>query len=140
MSESESGSDRRRHPRIPVEHLIEARLSGPDVDATGRVLDLNNAGAFVATDVQVERDTRLEVELLLPGLDTPFPLKAVVARRTEAVEGRNHTIPAGLGLVFLTDNVMERAFIQRAVLQVLKSSLAARRALPASGSAAEAGL
>lgn len=122
------GSERRKHPRIPVEHLIEARLTGPEIDATGRVLDLNNAGAFIATDVDVERNTRLEVELRLPGLDTPFPLKAIVARRTETVEGRNTTIPAGLGLVFMTDNVMERAFIQRAVLQVLKTSLAARRA------------
>lgn len=124
---SESESERRKHPRIPVEHLIEARLTGPDLDAKGRVLDLNNAGAFIATDARVEKNSRLEVELLLPGLETPFPLKALVARRTQAVEGRNHTIPAGLGLVFVTKNVMERAFIQRAVLAVLKSSLAARR-------------
>jgi hypothetical protein len=120
-------SDRRRQRRIPVEHLMDVRLRSEGSETRGRVLDLNNAGAFVATDLALDRDARLEVELCLSG-DQSLPLQAVVARRTESVEARGHTIPAGLGIVFLTTNVMERAFIQKAVLEVLKVSLESTRA------------
>ncbi len=115
--------DRRRHPRIPVEQLMQARLVREGVDTVGRVVDLNNAGAFVATELVLPKNTKLEVELRLPGVEKSLPLQAVVARHTEAVEGRNRTVPAGLGLVFLTTNVMERSFIQLAVLAALRSSL-----------------
>jgi hypothetical protein len=106
---------------------MEVRLVCNGAEAFGRVLDLNNAGAFVATELTLEKNTRLEVHLCLPGTDNSLPIQAVVARRTEAVEGRNHTFPAGLGLVFLTTNVMERAFIQMAVLEALKMSLESTR-------------
>ncbi len=121
-------ADRRRHPRIPVEQLMQARLVREGVDTVGRVVDLNNAGAFVATELILPKNTKLEVELRLPGVERSLPLQAVVARRTEAIEGRNRTVPAGLGLVFLTTNVMERSFIQLAVLAVLRSSLESTKA------------
>lgn len=115
--------DRRKHPRIPVEHLMEARLVAGDVESVGRVIDLNNAGAFVATDLPLEKNSMLEVELAVPGIEKSLPLKAVVTRRMEEVEGQHHVIPAGLGLVFKAENVMERSFIQMAVLEALKASL-----------------
>jgi PilZ domain len=121
-------TERRRHPRIPVDQLMEVRLVGDGVDTIGRVVDLNNAGAFVATELVLEKGTKLEVELRLAGAEKSLPLQAIVARRIEAVEGREHTIPAGLGLVFLTANVMERAFVQMAVLEALKRSLESTRA------------
>jgi len=120
--------DRRRHPRIPVEQLMQARLVREGVDTVGRVLDLNNAGAFVATELVLPKNTRLEVELRLPGVEKSLPLQAVVARHTEAVEGRYRTVPAGLGIVFLTTNVMERSFIQMAVLAALRRSLESTKA------------
>lgn len=120
--------DRRRHPRIPVEHSMQARLTREGIDTVGRVLDLNNAGAFVATDLVLPKNTKLEIEIYLPGVEKSLPLKAIVARQSEAVEGRNRTVPAGLGIVFLTTNVMERSFIQMAVLQALKSSLESTKA------------
>lgn len=115
--------DRRKHPRIPVEHLMEARLVAGEVESVGRVIDLNNAGAFVATDLELEQNSSIQVELAIPGVEKSLPLKAIVARRTELVEGERHVIPAGLGLVFMTENVMERSFIQMAVLEALKASL-----------------
>jgi PilZ domain len=119
--------ERRRRLRIPVEQLMEVRLYGEGIDTVGRVVDLNNAGAFVATDLTLAKNAKLKVELRLPGADKSLPLDALVARRTEAVEGKTKTIPAGLGLVFLTQNVMERAFIQMAVLEALKMSLESTR-------------
>jgi hypothetical protein len=120
--------DRRRHPRIPVEQLMQARLVRDGVDTVARVIDLNNAGAFVATDLVLPKNTRLEVELRLPGTEKSLPLQAIVARHSEAVEGRSRTMPAGLGIVFLTTNVMERSFIQLAVLEALRQSLESTKA------------
>jgi len=131
-------ADRRRHPRIPVEHLMHARLIREGVDTVGRVLDLNNAGAFVATELVLPKNTKLEIELRLPGVEKSLPLQAIVARRTEAVEGRNRTVPAGLGIVFLTSNVLERSFIQLAVLAALRSSLESTKAQTRGGQAAGA--
>jgi PilZ domain len=128
-------TERRRQRRIPVDQLMEVLLVTDGVETLGRVVDLNNAGAFVATDLVLEKGTKLEVELRIAGADKSLPLQAVVARRIEAVEGREHTIPAGLGLVFLTSNVMERAFVQMAVLAALKTSLEATRVKVAVASA-----
>lgn len=107
---------------------MQARLTREGIDTVGRVLDLNNAGAFVATELVLPKNTRIEVELRLPGIEKSLPLQAIVARHTEAVEGRNRTVPAGLGIVFLTTNVMERSFIQLAVLEALRSSLESTKA------------
>ncbi len=133
-------AERRKHRRIPVEHVMEARLVVDGAQTQGQIIDLNNAGAFMATDLVLDRNTPVEIELQIPGEERSLPLKAVVARRTEEVAGKTRVIPAGLGLVFMTENVMERAFIQKAVLEALKGALATTRSnLPASaaGSAGE---
>ena len=116
-------SERRKHRRIPVDDVMEARLLVDGVTSSGQVVDLNNAGAFVATDLVLAKNASLVVELRFPGENKSLPLKAIVARRTEVVKGRTRDFPAGLGLVFMTENVMERAFIQKAVLEALKGSL-----------------
>ena len=47
-------------------------------------------------------------------------------------------MPAGLGIVFLTSNVMERSFIQLAVLAALRSSLESTKAKARAAQAAGA--
>ena len=89
-------SERRRRHRIPVDHVIEARLLVDGLTTRGRVLDLNNAGAFVATDLVLEKNASLVVELRFPGEEKALPLKAIVARRTETIKGRRCDFPAGL--------------------------------------------
>jgi hypothetical protein len=102
---------------------MEARLLAEEVESVGRVIDPNNAGAFVATDLELEQNSSFQSELAIPGVEESLPLKAVVARRTELAEGQRHVISAGLALVFMTENVMERSFIRMAVLDALKASL-----------------
>ncbi len=113
---------------------MQARLVREGVDTVGRVLDLNNAGAFIATELVLPKNTKLEIEIRFPGVEKSLPLQAVVARHREAVEGRNRSLPAGLGVVFLTTNVMERSFIQLAVLAALQSSLESTKAQAADAS------
>ena len=102
---------------------MEARLFVQGRESLASVIDLNNAGAFVATELDVDENTALQIELCIPGEEKSLPLKALVARRTTRIEGNRSVIPAGLGLVFMAENVMERAFIQKAVLEALRGSL-----------------
>jgi hypothetical protein len=135
MAAGMENPDRRRHPRIPVQVEMQARLLAENVDTVGRVIDLNNAGAFVATALVLPKNSKLRVELRIPGMEKEScPLEAMVARHSEEVKGRETTIPAGLGIVFLVSTAAERAFIQRAVLEALRSSLEATRAQVAVGS------
>ena len=130
-------TERRGRHRIPVAHVMEARLVADGAEARGQIIDLNNAGAFVATDLVLNTNTAVQVELQVPGEEKSVPLKALVARRTEEVRGQSRVIPAGLGLVFLPANAMERAFIQKAVLEALKGSLAMTRRNLSSAPAAD---
>ncbi len=76
-------SERRAHHRIPVYQLMEARLLVDGVASSGQVVDLNNAGAFVACDLVLAKNASLVVELRFPGESKSLPLKAIVARRTQ---------------------------------------------------------
>jgi hypothetical protein len=87
------------------------------------LVDLNNAGAFVATDLVMQKGDRIHVELDIPGVEEPKPLQAVVARRSEEIKGRKRTIPAGLGLVFVGNTPEEREFIQQVVMSTLTLDL-----------------
>lgn len=106
---------------------MEARLVRDGEESEGRVIDLNNAGAFIATELVAERGERLEVRLLVSEGEV-VPLPAVVARRSEAVTGKSREVPGGLGLVFVAESLRERAFIQKAVLEALESGMKAKKA------------
>jgi hypothetical protein len=90
---------------------------------TGTLIDLNNAGAFVATKLVLEKGERLQVELDIPGVDESRPLQAIVARCSEEIKGKRKTIPAGLGLVFVGNTPEERQLIQQVVMSTLALDL-----------------
>jgi hypothetical protein len=90
---------------------------------TGTIIDLNNAGAFVATELVLEKGDRLQLELDIPGVDESRPLQAVVARCSEEIKGKKKTIPAGLGLVFVGNTPEERQLIQQVVMSTLALDL-----------------
>jgi hypothetical protein len=103
--------------KIPVRLLTPGRLDA------GTLIDLNNVGAFVATDLDLEKGTEVHLELEIPGVDTSTPFKAVVARRSEEIQGKKETIPAGLGLVFVGNTPEERDVIQQVVMSLLTLDL-----------------
>ncbi len=116
--------ERRQHERVSPETRFEARLCAADgADGKGQVMNLSNAGAFVATDLEAEVGTRLRIYVEVPGLEREEPLQAMVMRKRDAIEGRRRTIPAGLGIVFVAEHAEERAFIQKAVLVALGMDL-----------------
>jgi hypothetical protein len=120
--------ERRKRRRFAIESTLEALLHVNGSEVKGHVVDLNTIGAFIVTDLVLEKDTSLEVELCLPDMVEPLRIKAVVARRSECVRGQNGDLPAGLGLMFLTDNEKEERFIQNAVIVALERALEKARA------------
>jgi hypothetical protein len=120
--------ERRKRRRFAIESIMEALLHVDGTEAKGHVIDLNSIGAFIATDLVLEKDTSLEVELCVPGVEEPLRIKAVVARRAERVRGQSGDLPAGLGLMFLTENEKEERFIQNAVIVALERALEKARA------------
>jgi hypothetical protein len=120
--------ERRKRRRFAIESAMEARLHVDGSEAKGHVVDLNTIGAFIATDLVLEKDVSLEVELCVPDVEKPLRIKAVVARRSERVRGRSGDLPAGLGLMFVTENDKEERFIQKAVIVALERALEKARA------------
>ncbi len=120
--------ERRKRRRFFIEPTMEIILHVDGSEAKGQVVDLNTIGAFIATDLVLEKDTPLEVELCVPDVEEPLRIKAVVARRSERVRGRSGDFPAGLGIMFLTENEKEERFIQNAVIVALERALEKARA------------
>ncbi len=110
-------------PRVEPEGIIKANLLAPGQLESGLVVDLNNAGAFVATDMVLEKGESLSIELDIPGVETPTPLRAIVVRRSEEIRGRTRIIPAGLGVVFVGNTPEERQLIQKVVMSSLTLDL-----------------
>ena len=119
MRRTTQDSERRKHPRVCPEGNIKVRLLLRGQIETGTLVDLNNAGAFVASDLVLDKGERLHVQLDLPGVEDTIPLEAVVSRRSEEIQGRTKTIPAGLGLVFVGNTHEERQLIQQVVMSIL---------------------
>ncbi|MFQ5789508.1 MAG: PilZ domain-containing protein [Acidobacteriota bacterium] len=119
MPQESTDVDRRRQPRVQLERAIRVRILRSGRPVEGYLYDLNHAGAFVATDLVLEKNSRVHLELEVPGLSEPQPVEAIVARCSREIQGRQKTIPAGLGLVFLTHTPEERELIQQVVTTTL---------------------
>ena len=120
--------ERRKRRRFVVEATMEAVIHVDGSETKGYVVDLNNIGAFIATELVLEKATPLRAELCVPDVDEEALLiKAVVARRVERIEGRSGDMPAGLGVMFLADREKEETFIQNAVIVALERALEKRK-------------
>ncbi len=84
----------------------------------GLLVDLSCHGAFLATDLSLEKGTQIGVDITLPGDLDPRPrtLQAVVTRHTNDAQ---HSQEAGLGVEFLADTEEDRDYI----LKVVKATL-----------------
>ena len=60
--------DRRRQPRVRTEGEIKVRILASGKLSEGQLVDLNNAGAFVATDLVLEKGEKVHLELDIPAI------------------------------------------------------------------------
>ena len=128
--------ERRKRRRFVVESTMEALLHVDGSETKGHIVDLNNIGAFIATELVLEKGTPLRVELCVPDVVDPLLIKAVVARREERVEGQSGDMPGGLGVMFLADNEKQETFIQNAVIVALERALEKAKVHAAAASSA----
>lgn len=115
--------ERRLQPRVPTEGRIKVRILASGRLEEGYLVDLNNAGAFVATSLVLEKGEKVHLELEIPGDSTRQPLQAVVARCSGEMKGHHRVIPAGLGVVFVGEGQAEREVIQKIVMRTLAIDL-----------------
>ncbi len=116
--------DRRRQPRVRTEGEIKVRILAGGKLVEGHLVDLNNAGAFIATDLALQKgEKKVHLELDIPGGPATPPLQAVVARCSGEIKGHHKVIPAGLGLVFVGQDQSEKELIQKIVMMTLAIDL-----------------
>ena len=115
--------DRRRQPRVRTEGEIKVRILSGGKLVDGHLVDLNNAGAFVATELVLQKGEKIHLELDIPGDATTQPLQAVVARCSGEIKGHHKVIPAGIGIVFVGQDQSEKELIQKIVMMTLAVDL-----------------
>jgi hypothetical protein len=81
--------------------------------------DINNSGAFVATDLTLDRGCPIQVEIVTPGNTVLKPVSATVAHCARDREN----VPGGMGIRFLAETIEEHDRISDIVMSTLALDL-----------------
>lgn len=123
MDKDKNPVDRRRQPRVKPSGIIQVRLHHGDQVREGHLVDINQTGVYVATDLILERGVELELQVGIPGETDPRPVRARVARFKGEILDHRDPVPVGLGLEFLADNEDEARLIRETVNTTLALDL-----------------
>lgn len=111
-----NGSDRRRHPRLPVELHVEFRhLGRPQETYADIARNLSAGGVFIGTTVALELGTELTLEIAPGPGSRPIKVRAEVVRIEEEPVGTGSKVTArtrGMALRFVE---VDAAELQRLV-------------------------
>lgn len=113
--------DRRIEARVKTEGILGVALRTGDEISEGRVIDINTRGAYIATDLVLDRGIYLSLVFRLPGPRGDQEIKAQVARSNPGVDV--DSAPAGLGVLFLTNAPGEQARVERLVAALVSADL-----------------
>jgi hypothetical protein len=94
--------------------------------ADGTLEDINNAGAFVVTELDLKKGDRVQLEIEIPGEGDTKILSATVARRRAEVRRHQEILPPGLGLKFMAQTQEDLDYIQQVVVRLLALDLLGR--------------
>ena len=111
-------NERRAEPRMETEEPVGVHVRGGAHSGVGRLVDINNQGALIATEMELEPGVVVTLEIEVPGSTEPETVRGVVARR--AVDST-----VGLGIEFLPTTVDERDHIHYVVMTILALDLLA---------------
>jgi hypothetical protein len=124
--------ERRKQPRISLEEMARVHILASRDHPTGLLntytrdgylLDLNNLGAFVATELDLNTGRPINIVIDLPGMRMPALLPAIVARRADRIQCHDRIIPEGLGLRFIAESNEDQERIRRIVMMILTLDL-----------------
>ena len=100
--------DRRRQPRVRTEGEIKVRILASGKLSEGQLVDLNNAGAFVATDLVLEKGEKVHLELDIPGDPKTQPLPSGGSPSQCRNPGASQGDPRRFGLGFRGAGIKRR--------------------------------
>jgi type IV pilus assembly protein PilZ len=113
-------SDRRRHPRAPIELKVEyRRLNTFFADYTKNI---SRGGTFIKTQKPLGVGTEFLFKLLVPTLEEPIVLKGRVQWVIQPEE-QTEEQPPGMGIKFLYDENLEHRQVEEKVERLMIDSL-----------------
>jgi type IV pilus assembly protein PilZ len=113
-------SDRRNHPRAPIELKVEyRRLNTFFADYTRNI---SRGGTFIKTQKPLDIGTEFLFKLTIPTLDEPIVLKGKV-QWVVTPEQATEDESAGMGIKFLYDDSPQRSEIETKVERLMIDSL-----------------
>ena len=123
MKEETSTSEKRSEQRVEPVGPVRVRILLPGQDIEGQLEDINNAGAFVTTAIELKKGIQVLLEIEIPGELELKSLPAVVVRRRAEVCRPNRMLPPGLGLKFVAQTEHELELIRQTVMTMLAIDL-----------------
>jgi uncharacterized protein (TIGR02266 family) len=91
--------------RTEVRYVVRIAIySGPNVKKllTNYTVNMSTGGLYIETSQVFPVDTMLHVEFMLPGMTKAISCRAKVAWTNEEGAMKKATLPAGMGIQFLT--------------------------------------
>ena len=115
-----TGSDRRRHPRAPIELKVEyKRLNSFFADYTRNI---SRGGTFIRTKRPLDVGTEFVFRLVVPRLEKPLELHGRVQWVVTAEDADDEREP-GMGIGFIYDSEADRERIAGIVERLMVDSL-----------------
>jgi hypothetical protein len=115
--------ERRAQRRVQPSGPIRVHILSLGQMAEGTLEDINNAGAFVVTDLELKKGDRVQLEIAIPGEGDTKILPATVARRRAEVRRHKEVLPPGLGVKFVAQTQEDLDYIQQVVMRLLACDL-----------------
>lgn len=115
--------ERRREARVKTEGMLSVILRVGDETAHGHLVDVSTRGAYIATGAALDRGIYVSLIFELPGPRGNQEIKAQVARAKTALDGSNDSMPAGVGVMFMTNDPSERVRVERLVAALVSMDL-----------------
>lgn len=113
-------SDRRRHPRAPIELKVQyKRLNSFFADYTRNI---GRGGTFIRTTKPLDIGTEFVFELTVPKMDEPLVLRGRVQWIVRAEDATDQQEP-GMGIGFIFPSEADRQRIQSIVERLMIESL-----------------
>ena len=122
MTLDEKRVDRRIEARVKTEGMLSVTLRVGDQVAEGHLVDISTRGAYIATAATLDRGIYVTLVFEL-GPKGAQEIKAQVARSKPGLDGQFDSMPSGLGVMFLANELEERLRVERLVAALVSLDL-----------------
>ena len=114
--------DRRIEPRVKTEGMFSVTLRVGDQVAEGHLVDISTRGAYIATDATLDRGIYVTLVFEL-GPKGAQEIQSAGRAVPKPVDGQFDSMPSGLGVMFLANELEERLRVERLVAALVSLDL-----------------